>query len=145
MRLVRWGWNGDITQVRAVDPIADGNRVVYRRGGLTEWFVNDRQGLEQGFTISAPPENDEATTLRLELSVSGGLRPKLTPEGDAVVLSDKNGKNILRYAGLRAWDATERSLQAQLSVAEGSVGIAVDATRAVFPSRSIRSSPKWPC
>jgi hypothetical protein len=32
-----------------------GNRVEYRRGLLTEWYVNEARGLEQGFTLSARP------------------------------------------------------------------------------------------
>jgi hypothetical protein len=32
-------------------PIPEANRVEYRRGSITEWYVNDQHGLEQGFQI----------------------------------------------------------------------------------------------
>ena len=31
------------------------NRIEYRRGPMTEWYVNERRGIEQGFTLVAPP------------------------------------------------------------------------------------------
>ncbi|HEV8481073.1 MAG TPA: hypothetical protein VGR66_09795, partial [Candidatus Eisenbacteria bacterium] len=34
---------------------AHGNRMEYRRGDLIEWYVNDEQGLEQGFTLARAP------------------------------------------------------------------------------------------
>jgi hypothetical protein len=34
-------------------PEAQGNRVVYDRGAVSEWYVNDPRGLEQGFNNPA--------------------------------------------------------------------------------------------
>jgi hypothetical protein len=31
------------------------NRVEYKRGALTEWYINGPPGLEQGFTLAKPP------------------------------------------------------------------------------------------
>ncbi len=39
----------------AVAPSVNANRVEYRRGALTEWYVNGPLGIEQGFTISQAP------------------------------------------------------------------------------------------
>ena len=74
---------------------AEGDRVEYRRGGLTEWYVNDERGLEQGFTIDAPPvgvSGDEgAGYLVLELAVTGDLSPSLTADGLAIELTTQGG------------------------------------------------------
>src|SRR5262249_50743123 len=35
-------------------PIAESDRVEYRRGDVREWYVNGPLGLEQGFTLEAP-------------------------------------------------------------------------------------------
>ena len=46
------------TQLAALDgvvPRARANRVVFARGGLSEWYANGPLGLEQGFTIARPP------------------------------------------------------------------------------------------
>jgi hypothetical protein len=50
-----WGCEGAMTNVGPAEPEAAGNRVEYRREGLLEWYVNGPLGLEQGFTIKAPP------------------------------------------------------------------------------------------
>ncbi|MEW5987370.1 MAG: hypothetical protein AB1791_12105, partial [Chloroflexota bacterium] len=33
----------------AAEPVVSGNRIEYQRGDLTEWYVNDERGLQQGF------------------------------------------------------------------------------------------------
>jgi hypothetical protein len=44
---------GDALQAPVAPALhADGTRLEYRRGDLTEWYVNGRQGLEQGFTLA---------------------------------------------------------------------------------------------
>jgi hypothetical protein len=40
--------------IAEVAPIPKANRVEYRRGSITEWYVNDEHGLEQGFQIPNP-------------------------------------------------------------------------------------------
>jgi len=96
------------TDVRAVDaPTLDprGKRIDYRRGRLTEWYVNDERGLEQGFTLSEPPEDlpRSAATLHVPgrrtrsandgetaepafvvLKLGGDLVPTVTPDGQAI-------------------------------------------------------------
>ena len=41
--------------VARAEVVATDNRIEYRRGDLVEWYVNDRRGLEQGFTLSQRP------------------------------------------------------------------------------------------
>ena len=58
MTLSSYGFDGAMVPVRPVqsDTIkVSGHRVEYRRGKLTEWYVNDDRGIEQGVTLSEPP------------------------------------------------------------------------------------------
>ena len=69
----------------------------YARGSVLEWYVNDNRGLEQGFTLSAPPEDTAAgpsgATARVDdgavllvVEISGTLQPVLAPNGRAIDL-----------------------------------------------------------
>jgi hypothetical protein len=51
-RLAGYGYADRLRKPEDVSPIGAGNRVEYRRGDLTEWYVNGPQGLEQGFTFA---------------------------------------------------------------------------------------------
>ena len=53
MTLRGYGHRSAMRAVEAVAPQASLNRVEYRHGALTEWYVNGPMGLEQGFTITA--------------------------------------------------------------------------------------------
>jgi hypothetical protein len=55
LTLTGYGYEGAIQPVAPATLSADGDRVEYHRGSLTEWYVNDERGLEQGFTLYAPP------------------------------------------------------------------------------------------
>ncbi|MCB1089059.1 MAG: hypothetical protein KDM63_18635, partial [Verrucomicrobiae bacterium] len=73
----------------------NGNRLDLCRGaGLTEWFVNDGRGLEQGWTFAYAPEPG-AATIRLELAVRGGLRPEVAER--AVAFRNEAGAAVLTY------------------------------------------------
>jgi hypothetical protein len=54
-------------------PVAQANSVEYRRGNLTEWYVNGPLGLEQGFTLTDAP--DRLTTTGTALLSCGSLPP----------------------------------------------------------------------
>ena len=126
---------------------ADGNRIEYRRGPLTEWYVNDERGLEQGFTLAAAPSPAGApgAPLVLELAIAGGLRPAspVAPAGAAVHEARParcRGTPRIRYAQLAAYDAAGRALPARMEVAAGGAGVtlAVDVVGPSTPSRWTR-------
>ncbi|TDI47690.1 MAG: hypothetical protein E2P00_00675, partial [Acidobacteria bacterium] len=54
--LVGFGGEGGLQATELVSPHVRGNRVEYRRPGLLEWYIHDRRGVEQGFTIETIPE-----------------------------------------------------------------------------------------
>ncbi len=61
------------------------NRITYQRDDLTEWYVNDERGLEQGFTIHTAPSTSTQNPppeIVLDLALSGNLTPHLTDAGD---------------------------------------------------------------
>ncbi len=107
----------------ALRPMVTDGRVEYRREGLTEWYVNGPRGLEQGFTIAAPPSGAAAFTLRMTVT---GATP--IPEGVGVLRIGG-----LRYGDLAVIDAAGVTLPARLDVADGAIRIIVDATGATWP------------
>ncbi|MDJ0610037.1 MAG: FG-GAP repeat protein [Kiloniellales bacterium] len=141
LRLEGYGRGADIRPAPLTNLVAEGNRVEYRRGGtaeaplLSEWYVNGALGLEQGFTLAAPPPGAErgAGDLRLVLGLSGGLEPALNADGRDLRLEDAAGAMVLSYHGLYAYDATGRALPARLLLAGQRLTIHVADSGAVYP------------
>jgi hypothetical protein len=118
LRLTSWGDADDLQPVQPAGAIADGNRVEYRRGPLTEWYVNTTMGLEQGFTIEAPP-GDGIEELVLEMTVEGDLTAKLAGAGNSVSFRRENSNGFLSYSGLKAWDSVYAPLEARMELTAG--------------------------
>ena len=136
LSLTGYGYAGDVKPVAAADLSASANRIEYRRGALTEWYVNDEHGLGQGFTLRAPPEpkvSDHQSQIVLEIAFSGSLTPRLSGAGDAVEFATPDGVSVLRYGEMHGRDATGRELPARFAVNDGHVTIVVDTTSAVYP------------
>lgn len=55
MSLLSYGYGKRIQPVEPAELVVGDNRIEYRRGTLTEWYVNEPRGIEQGFTLAAPP------------------------------------------------------------------------------------------
>ena len=99
-----------------------GNRVEYDRGPLVEWYDNDARGLEQSFTLAAPPAlalGAQSAEIVLELALSGDLIPRLVdegaePGGAAIEFLTPGGVRVLRYGPLYAHDVTGRPLSTHL-------------------------------
>jgi hypothetical protein len=62
---IKWVWclalkgyrtENTIMEVRPVIPEVNKNRIVYKRGPLEEWYINNEKGIEQGFTLFTPPD-----------------------------------------------------------------------------------------
>jgi hypothetical protein len=119
----RWKWSfvgygyGDSLRVRnRVAPQAAANRVEYRHGSLTEWYVNGPVGLEQGFTITRPPGKGNGQPLTVELSLSGNLIGAVGENRKDLSLARADGSQELRYAQLTVRDATSKELSAWLEL-----------------------------
>lgn len=110
---------------------ADDNRLAYARGdNLTEWWVNNRSGLEQWFELASPPAGrDQGELLRLALAVSGDFATE--QQADAVVFS--NSETELTYADLVVWDATGEQLPSRMAIAGERLVLAIDDAGARYP------------
>ena len=139
LTLRAWGREDRVTAADAIAPeegacLYDGavdafgdclRRVHYARPGLTEWWENRPEGLEQGFTVTAAPDGDGA--LVFDLAVTGALADV---EGDEALLVRETG-DPLRFGGLAAWDATGRSLPAWMEESDSGLRILVDDSGAI--------------
>ncbi|HEV2379097.1 MAG TPA: FG-GAP repeat protein [Terriglobia bacterium] len=137
LALQRYGYSEALRPVTDAAPHASANRIEYRRGALTEWYVNGPAGIEQGFTFNERPhvERDDALTepLTIALALNGGLRTALDYGRRAVTLTGPAGTLGLRYSGLQAEDATGRDLPAWMEVQEARLLIHVDDSLASYP------------
>ncbi len=130
-----WGWipeTGRLTRSLAAEAAisrasARQNRVEFAHGGVTEWFVNGAAGVEQGFTVASKRAGGP---LELTLEVTGDYTPAM--DGDDVVLR-RDGKTLLRYAGLRSWDAKGRALASRAVVEDHRIRLVVDDSTASYP------------
>jgi hypothetical protein len=132
LKLERYGFSADTVAVgsKARRVTTAENRVEYVWDDrLTEWFVNDERGFEQGWTLASAP--DGTTSARIEVGVSGGFRVKTA---DATTVNLTNGATALTYGGLKAWDATGKTLNARFEAVKGNrIGVTVETAGAVYP------------
>jgi FG-GAP repeat len=122
-----FGRGSALRRLAGSSPDARANRVLYRRGPLTEWYTNGPLGLEQGFTVATRPRG-RSGPLTLQLAIRG---PGVILDPDARGLRFRGSR--LRYIGLTAADSTGRVLPARLEPAGDGVRIRVDDRRARYP------------
>jgi FG-GAP repeat protein/all-beta uncharacterized protein len=88
-----------------------------RQSAMTEWYENRAGGIEQGFTLNAPPGSAgvrDDGPLRLVVALDGDLRALVKKDGSGVELFDKRGDAVLSYRQLVAKDAGGRLLPARM-------------------------------
>jgi hypothetical protein len=104
----------------------DRNRIEYRwLESLTEWYVNDQSGVEQGFTITAPPagSNNRNLPILLQMTIDTNLDAVLAKDARSVSFSSQgaigwqSGREVLRYGNLLVIDASGKELPARLDLA----------------------------
>ena len=118
---------------RPTAPAAAGNVVRYRQGRLSAWYANGPAGLEQGFTLTAPPPGRaRGHLLRLDLAVSGNARVLAAPGGQVIF---RHGSQLLRYGGLVVTDASGLRLPARIGPRRGGLDLVADTTGARYPLR----------
>jgi len=107
-------------------------RMVYQRGNVSEWYINSRWGIEQGFTLQKSPEGKkDGVLLVVELSLSGDLLPTL--DSNTLLLADAQGNSIVRYSGLQVFDSKEQNLPARFALTDTTLRIMVDDRDAEYP------------
>jgi hypothetical protein len=132
LALQGYGYGSAIKIVGRVFPVARRNRVEYRRGSMTEWYENGPLGLEQGFTINEPPGKANSQPLTVVLSVSGDLNAA-DAEQQGLEFAGHDGKAVLRYSALSAYDATGRQLKAWEELQNGRLLLSINDTDARYP------------
>ncbi len=145
MSLSGYGYRGNLQSVTSTAALSSaGNIVNYQRSAaLTEWYLNDERGLEQGFTLSAAPHPRGNADLVVELAISTTLRATLN--GDIVEFTDAIGKLQVRYSGLEAYDARQKRLPTHLELEGNLIRLVVEDTGAVYPITidPLLNSPAW--
>ncbi len=133
MRLAAYGYSGGAEPLRGAELSGSGNRVEYHHGsGLSEWYVNTSRGIEQGFTLNEVPRAGAPGPLELVLAVSGDLSPRLAPGGGVIHFVSADGRAVLGYRELRAWDARGRALPSRMAVGGGQVRLIIDDLSPMF-------------
>ncbi len=133
MELAAFGQEGSLAPVAPAELTAEGRRIEYRRGGLTEWYVNDPRGLEQGFTIERPGGYDPARPVVLSLRFDGGLTAAVDGDGMGVSFATPDGGHAFDYKGLKAFDAEGVELPAELVLADGRLDIRLEVGAGPWP------------
>ncbi|HQR36700.1 MAG TPA: putative Ig domain-containing protein, partial [Blastocatellia bacterium] len=149
LKLKGFGYGDDLSELGQGELTFNGNRIEIRKSAITEWYVNKPEGLEQGFTLNAPPirhgTRSGSDGLRLSLQVIGDLNAE-TVSNQAVILKDKQGRAALSYDKLAAWDADGKSLAATMSVHDNEIMLNVDDRDARYPviiDPLISQQQKW--
>src|ERR1700730_12304775 len=103
---------------------------------ITEWYLNTKDGIEQGFTLEkAPARRSPKALLRLSMTASGKVKVAADKSGKAVELKTENGHPWLRYDHLVATDARGRELPARMEVLRRQISLVVDDANATYPLR----------
>jgi uncharacterized repeat protein (TIGR01451 family) len=131
LSITGYGYDSDVRPVKAAEPHARNERVEYHRGALTEWYVNRPGGLEQGFELREP-RGRPSGPLVIAMAVQGDLEAR-AGVGDAVSFAARSGETLIRYAGLKAWDADGRPLSSRMEAADQEVRLVIEAQTARFP------------
>ena len=147
LELTGWGYDGQIHATYPLAPQVSDNRATYKRIGFDEWYVNDEKGLEQGLTISEPPEGIPPAgqqRLRFDFTIHGGLKGNLQ-EGAMSFTTPLGGVRVIDFGALKAFDANGRTLWAAFELSSNNLSIIVDTTDAQYPVvvDPIATRPTW--
>lgn len=76
---------------------AGGKITCQRDAYLTEWFINDTRGLEQGWTIQSRSVDvsPAVSNLTLTLALRGNLKARITPDPSSVAFQTESGGTVL--------------------------------------------------
>jgi hypothetical protein len=121
MKLSAYGYTGAMKKTLPVQPVdiyTSGHRIEYRRKILTEWYVNNENGLEQGIILNQPPVAQHKTSgsLIVEWEIKSSLIPMLEQTEKSIAFCQSKNKKVLHYSGLKAWDANGRMLPTKLAL-----------------------------
>jgi len=128
MRLARVGRVDRLLPVAPSAPRLHGSRASYTAGSVTEWYVVNDAGVEQGFDLAARPEGSGELVLEL---ATAGLSPVLSAQ--TVSLRGEDGGERLRYGELHVVDALGRKVPSRITLDAGRIALRVDDSVAQYP------------
>ncbi len=138
-----FGRVGDLRALSPASVTAQDRRAQLDHGLLLEWIENREDGIEQGWTIAAPPPGVDPLWIGLE--IGGELSFRIDEDTGSAVLVDPGGEVRLRYQGLMVLDATGRELPARMSSTPEGLGIQIDDAGATYPLvvDPVLTGPAW--
>ncbi len=134
LQLQSYGWAGHAHALTDQPRVTtETERVSYNWDeNLSEWFVNDGRGVEHGFTLHQQPAG-HGDTLEMNMAVRGGLEPRVRDSGRAVAFVDAEGWPAVTYAGLKAWDADGKVVDARLEATGAGLRLELNTAGARYP------------
>jgi hypothetical protein len=133
LSLKAFGRGDNLKNAASVAPEAVANRVEYRRGALTEWYVNGPVGLEQGFTLRTALMPAQSGFLTIALALPAGASAIVDRDRTGVILKSPIQSASLHYAGLSASDAIGKALPAWIELKKNQLLLHVDDHNARYP------------
>ncbi len=116
--------------------IAEHKILLSHSEGISEWYLNDKKGIEQGFSIDVRPLPQSQGKLTLTGLVDTTLQ--LTSRSKVTLAFAAAGKNVFTLENLAATDSRGTQLPSEfryISIGRGrsELEIVVDDSRAVYP------------
>lgn len=147
LRLSGFGRGDRIEPVPPGPAAAHGRRARIRRQalGVTEWYLNDRRGIEHGFTLRSVPSPGRRDPLVLELGFPPHLLARQEGPGGGILFTSPAGDPLLRYGSPSAWDASGSLLPARVEPGSGRLRIVVEDRGARYPIivDPLMTAPDW--
>jgi hypothetical protein len=133
MVLQSYGYGDALRSVIAAAPKASSNRVEYRRGALTEWYLNGPFGLEQGITVEKRPAQTDGQPLTVAFAMESNLAAAVDENGKGLTLTRGDGQVAFHYRGLLAYDENGKKLPAWLELKGSQLLLRVEDASARYP------------
>jgi len=112
------------------------SKVEYRRGNITEWYVNSPLGLEQGFTLNSRPENISGKNnleLKIDLQMNENLQVKQSENRKSIQFINSETDSVLRYGKLHAFDAEGKKLGSNMRLTDNGIVLQINDSDATYP------------
>lgn len=127
MTAISYGRSQQIPLLNATKS-TNGSTVEYQYQDVKLWYINDSNGLEQGFTINKKPSG----TGLLEVKVA--MKGIIEDRGDYLHIHNP-GSIPYSYSGLKTWDKNNKTLASHFKYhsSTGELSIFVDDSTATYP------------
>jgi hypothetical protein len=123
-RIQRGNWSRSYAQQHTT-PSLEGQRAVYTRPGLVEWYESRPSGLEQHFSFDAEPSGEG--DLLVQLAASSALSWKTPGTWGSEQRLSKAGQDLLAVSGVLGIDAAGRTQVGDLLAEAGSLWLRLPA------------------